>query len=62
MPTFNQLVRKAEKLLRKNLQHPLCRKGLNSLQKKATDVSSPQKRGVCTAVKSFQHLRSLTLR
>ena len=27
-------------------------KGLNSLQKKATDVSSPQKRGVCTAVKT----------
>ena len=25
---------------------------MNSLQKKATDVSSPQKRGVCTAVKT----------
>ena len=29
---------------------------MNSLQKKATDVSSPQKRGVCTAVK-LPHLK-----
>jgi small subunit ribosomal protein S12 len=27
-------------------------KGFNSLKKKATDVSSPQKRGVCTVVKT----------
>ena len=31
---------------------PALQKGYNSLQKKATDVSAPQKRGVCTAVKT----------
>ena len=33
------------------LSHCL-QKGFNSLKKKATDTSSPQKRGVCTAVKT----------
>ena len=36
MPTINQLVRKS----------------YNSLNKKTTDASSPQKRGVCTSVKT----------
>ena len=31
---------------------PALQKGYNSLHKKATDVSAPQKRGVCTAVKT----------
>ena len=31
---------------------PALQKGYNPLQKKATDISSPQKRGVCTAVKT----------
>lgn len=31
---------------------PALQKGLNSLKKKATNVSSPQKRGVCTVVKT----------
>ena len=51
MPTFNQLVRKGRKTVEKKSTAPALQKGLNSLQKKATDVSSPQKRGVCTAVK-----------
>ena len=52
MPTFNQLVRKGRKTVEKKSTAPALQKGLNSLQKKATDVSSPQKRGVCTAVKT----------
>ena len=31
---------------------PALQKSLNSLQKKVTDKSSPQKRGVCTAVRT----------
>ena len=53
MPTFNQLVRKGRKTVEKKSTAPALQKGLNSLQKKATDVSSPQKRGVCTADKNF---------
>ena len=52
MPTFNQLVRKGRKTVEKKSTAPALQKGLNSLQKRATDVSSPQKRGDCTAVKT----------
>ena len=49
MPTFNQLVRQGRKTAEKKSTAPALQKGYNSLQKKATDISSPQKRGVCTA-------------
>ena len=52
MPTFNQLVRQGRKSAVKKSTAPALQKGYNSLQKKATDVSAPQKRGVCTAVKT----------
>jgi len=52
MPTFNQLVRKGRQTLETKSTAPALQKGLNSLQKKATDLSSPQKRGVCTVVKT----------
>ena len=52
MPTFNQLVRKGRQTSTKKSTAPALQKGYNSLQKKATDVSAPQKRGVCTAVKT----------
>lgn len=52
MPTFNQLVRKGRKSLEKKSTAPALQKGFNSLQKKSTDTSSPQKRGVCTAVRT----------
>ena len=52
MPTFNQLVRQGRKSTVKKSTSPALQKGYNSLQKKATDISSPQKRGVCTAVKT----------
>ena len=52
MPTFNQLVRKGRQTSVKKSTAPALQKGFNSLHKKSTDISSPQKRGVCTAVKT----------
>ena len=52
MPTFNQLVRKGRKSLIKKSTAPALQKGLNTLKKLPTDQSSPQKRGVCTSVKT----------
>ena len=52
MPTFNQLVRKGRKVLEKKSTAPALQNGWNSLRKKSTKQSSPQKRGVCTAVKT----------
>ena len=43
MPTFNQLVRTGRKTSMKKS---------TALKKKTTDKSSPQKRGVCTAVRT----------
>ena len=50
MPTFNQLVRKGREQATYKSKSPALQKGVNSLKKVATDVSSPQKRGVCTKV------------
>ena len=52
MPTFNQLVRTGRKTSEKKSTAPALQKSLNSLKKKTTDKSSPQKRGVCTAVRT----------
>ena len=52
MPTFNQLVRTGRKTSKKKSTDPALQKSLNSLKKKTTDKSSPQKRGVCTAVRT----------
>ena len=52
MPTFNQLVRKGRQTSVKKSTAPALQKSLNSLQKKMNDKSSPQKRGVCTAVRT----------
>jgi len=52
MPTFNQLVRNGRQVLEKKSKTPALQKNLNSLRKKMTDASSPQKRGVCTSVKT----------
>ena len=51
-PTFNQLVRKGRQTAVKKSTAPALQKGFNSLKKKSIDASSPQKRGVCTAVKT----------
>ena len=52
MPTFNQLVRKGRQVAEKKSTAPALQRGWNSLHKKATDISSPQKRDVCTTVKT----------
>ena len=52
MPTINQLVRKSRKDIQKKSTAPALQKGFNSLHKKTTDASAPQKRGVCTSVKT----------
>ena len=52
MPTFNQLVRKGRQTTTKKSTAPALQKSYNSLRKKTSDMSSPQKRGVCTAVKT----------
>ena len=52
MPTFNQLVRKGRKVLETKSTAPALQKGYNAKKKVTTDLSSPQKRGVCTAVRT----------
>ena len=52
MPTFNQLVRKGRATTTKKSTAPALQKSLNSLKKRTNDHSSPQKRGVCTAVRT----------
>ncbi len=52
MPTFNQLVRKGREVSIKKSTSPALQKGLNSLKKQSVDMNSPQKRGVCTVVKT----------
>ena len=53
MPTFNQLVRKSRTSLVKKSTAPALNRGYNSMTKESTDRSSPQKRGVCTAVRTM---------
>ena len=53
MPTFNQLVRKGRQTSDKKSTAPALQFEFNSLKKRATDQSAPQKRGVCTAVKTM---------
>ena len=52
MPTFNQLVRKGRKTSTYKSNSPAMQKGLNTLKNAETDLSSSQKRGVCTAVRT----------
>ena len=52
MPTFNQLVKKGRQTSVKKSTAPALQRSFNSLKKKSTEMSSPQKRGVCTAVRT----------
>ena len=52
MPTFNQLVRKGREQATYKSTSPALQFGLNTLKTKTTDLPSPQKRGVCTAVRT----------
>ena len=50
MPTFNQLVRNGRQQATYKSTAPALQRGLNTLENKATNLPSPQKRGVCTRV------------
>ncbi len=50
MPTINQLVRQGRSSKVTKSKSPALNKGLNTLLRESTDISSPQKRGVCTRV------------
>ncbi len=52
MPTFNQLVKKGRQTTAKKSGSPALSRGYNSLKKEVTKQSSPQKRGVCTLVRT----------
>lgn len=52
MPTFNQLVRKGRSVVESKAAAPALLRGFNTLKQKPTKISAPQKRGVCTVVKT----------
>ena len=52
MPTFNQLVRKGREQASYKSTAPALQVGLNTLKTKTTNLPAPQKRGVCTAVRT----------
>ncbi len=52
MPTFSQLVRKGREEKVTKSKSPALQRGYNSRKKASTNQSSPQKRGVCTVVKT----------
>ncbi|HBN84886.1 MAG TPA: 30S ribosomal protein S12 [Clostridiales bacterium] len=52
MPTFNQLVRKGRSVVESKAGAPALLRGYNTLTQRATQIQAPQKRGVCTVVKT----------
>lgn len=52
MPTFNQLVKSGRSSKSYKSTSPALQSGMNTLHNRETDVASPQKRGVCTVVKT----------
>ena len=52
MPTINQLVRKGRKSSTTKSTAPALQHGYNSMNKRMTNKRAPQKRGVCTVVKT----------
>ena len=50
MPTINQLVNKPRKPKSTKSDSPALNKGYNSFKNAQTNLSAPQKRGVCTRV------------
>jgi len=52
VPTINQLIRKGRKTSESKAKAPALLKGYNSKLKRQTNARSPQKRGVCTVVKT----------
>lgn len=52
MPTINQLIKKGRKAKTTKSKSPALGVNFNSLNKKVTRHDSPQKRGVCVAVRT----------
>ena len=50
MATINQLVRNGRGKKTKKSKSPVLQVGLNSIERRTTNQTSPQKRGVCTRV------------
>lgn len=50
MPTINQLIKIKRKDKVRKSKSPVLGVGLNTIKKKSTKISAPQKRGVCTRV------------
>ncbi|MBQ7324515.1 MAG: 30S ribosomal protein S12 [Clostridia bacterium] len=50
MPTFNQLVKQGRSKVVYKSKAPMLQRGFNSLDNVPTQISAPQKRGVCTKV------------
>ncbi|MBR3839938.1 MAG: 30S ribosomal protein S12 [Erysipelotrichales bacterium] len=50
MPTINQLVKQGRTDKTWKSKSPALNRGFNSLKRRPTEISSPQKRGVCTRV------------
>lgn len=50
MPTINQLIHNKRKDKKRKSKAPVLQVGINTIKKKSINVSSPQKRGVCTRV------------
>ena len=50
MATINQLVKKGRGKKTRKSKSPVLNVGYNTLERKQTNTSSPQKRGVCTRV------------
>ncbi|HAS92332.1 MAG TPA: 30S ribosomal protein S12 [Sedimentibacter sp.] len=52
MPSINQLVRKGREQVTYKSDSPALNVSYNTLKKKMNAINSPQKRGVCTSVKT----------
>lgn len=52
MPTFNQLVKKGRKTKTSKSKSPALGFSYNAIRKRTVKSNSPQKRGVCTAVRT----------
>lgn len=53
MPTINQLVRKGRKQKNRRIKSTAFRRSFNMLKNSPVKTNNPQKRGVCTVVKTM---------
>lgn len=53
MPTINQLIRKPRKIKANKVKASALRKSFNAMRREMVGTNNPQKRGVCTVVKTM---------